>query len=108
MKKKLVSLIPYAVALIAIFYVLPLSVHSTGLAMLTMLLIIPLLTLLCAVVYGRLHGFGLLFPLAAAVLFAPSILIFYNASAWVYIVIYAVVALAGVTVGSVLRRKSGK
>jgi hypothetical protein len=40
-----------------------------------------------------------------AILFAPTIFIFYNTSAWVYIITYAIVALVGNGIGRIFYRK---
>lgn len=108
MKQKMRALLPYGAALAVNFYGLPLLVRNTGAAMLVMLAVIPIVTFLCAAIYGSRKGFGFLFPIMTAVLFAPSILLFYNASAAVYIAIYAVIALAGNGIGSLTGKKDKK
>ncbi len=104
MKKKIISLIPYLTALAVIWYLLPFAVRNTGSAMIIMILIIPLLTFICAVIYGKKHGFGFLFPVSAIILFVPTIFIFYNTSAWIYIVIYAVIAFVGNVLGNIINQ----
>ena len=105
MKEKLLPLLPYAAALAALFYAAPCLIVDTGSAMVLLLIVIPLLTLVCGGVCGFRRGFSLLFPLMTAVLFTPTLFIFYNGSAWVYIVAYAVIALAGAAIGSAMRKK---
>lgn len=105
MKKKLSALLPYVIVLAIIFYVLPLLIKDTGIGMLMLLLVIPLLTFICALIHGVRQGFDFLLPLATAVLFAPTIFIFYNASAWVYIIAYAVIALVGNGIGRAFHKK---
>lgn len=56
---------------------------------------LPLLTLICAVIYGVRQGFDFLLPVTVTILFVPTIFIFYNATAWGYIIVYAVIALVG-------------
>ena len=99
MKKKLAHLIPYAIALAVIFYILPLLTRNTGFAMLLMLIGIPFLTFACSVIYGVLHGFALWLPALVVFLFAPSIFLFYNSSAWIYIVAYGILSIIGMLVG---------
>ena len=99
MKKKLLKLLPYLIALAIDFYILPLIIKDTGSGILMMLIVIPLLDFLCAVIYGVRQGFDGLLPMGAAVLFAPTIFIFYNETAWVYIIGYAVVAAIGNGIG---------
>ncbi|MFQ8894698.1 MAG: hypothetical protein ACLR6Z_06710 [Dorea sp.] len=68
---------------------------NTGSAMIVMLVIIPLICLITSVFYGIRNGFNFWYILIVAIMFAPSIFIFYNSSAWVYVVGYAVIALLG-------------
>ena len=105
MKKKLAVLIPYAIVLAINFYLLPLLVKNTGIAMLMMLCIIPLITFVCSIVYGVRQGFDLLLPITAVLLFAPTIFIFYNESAWVYVIIYGGIALVGNAIGRIFYKK---
>lgn len=105
MKKKLSALLPYVITLAIIFYVLPLLIKNTSIGMFMLLLVIPLLTLICAVIYGVRQGFDFLLPVAATILFAPTIFIFYNASAWVYIIAYSVVALIGNGIGRAFNKR---
>ena len=105
MKKKLLTFIPYAITLAFIFYVLPLLIRNTGLAMLVMLVVIPLFTFICAIVYGVRQGFDFLLTLIAAILFSPTIFIYYNSSAWIYIIVYAVITLAGNGIGRIFYKK---
>ena len=105
MKQKLLALLPYAIVLAIIFYVLPLLIKDTGSGMFMLLLVIPLLTLICAVIYGVRQGFDFLLPVTATILFAPTIFIFYNRSAWVYIIAYAVIALVGNGIGRAFHKK---
>lgn len=105
MKKKILALIPYVATLIIIFYLLPLVVKNTGFAMLMMLIIMPLSTFACTVIYGVRQGFDFILPILAIVLFAPTIFIFYNSSAWIYIVIYAVIAFIGNGIGRIFYKK---
>lgn len=99
MKKKWIAPAPYILVLAADFYLLPLLIKNTGVAMLLMLCVIPLIALICSILYGVRHGFDLLLPVIAAVLFFPTIFIYYNESAWIYTVVYGIIALAGNGIG---------
>ena len=105
MKKKISALLPYVITLGIIYYVLPLLIKDTGIGMFMLLLVIPLLTLICAVVYGVRQGFDFLLPVAVTILFAPTIFIFYNTSALVYIIAYAVIALIGNGIGRAFHKR---
>ncbi len=101
MKKRLAPLTPYLAALAIDFYLLPFLARDTGTAMLLMLCVMPLIALVTGVLYGTRRGFGLLLPIAALVLFVPTIFIHYNASAWVYAPVYAALVLAGTGIGRI-------
>ena len=105
MNTKLMSLLPCFAVFGLEFYLLPLLMRDTGGAMLLMLLVMPLTAFLTAAVYGVFRGFSLLLPLGAGVLFLPSVFLVYNASAWVYGIVYAVVVLAGNGLGRAFYRK---
>ena len=105
MKKKFFGLIPYAAVLALNYYVVPLLIRDTGSAIFVLLMGIPLITFLCAVGYGARRGFDGLLPVAAAVLFVPTLFLYYNASAWIYTVVYAAVALAGNGIGRIFYKK---
>ena len=105
MKKKRLVFFAYVIALAVNFYLLPFLIVDTGSAMLMMLVVIPVITLVLSVVHGILCGFWILLPVIATALFAPTIFIHYNSSAWVYILNYAGLAFAGNGIGSLLSRK---
>ncbi len=83
MKDRLLKLLPYAAVLAAGFYLFPLFIGDTGSGMLVLLLLLPLTVLTLATLYGGLRGWDFLFPATVAILFTPTLFIFYNPSAWV-------------------------
>ncbi|RRD94889.1 hypothetical protein EII17_05610 [Clostridiales bacterium COT073_COT-073] len=105
MKRRLFTLIPYMVGLTIIFYMLPLLIRDTGSGMFILLLVIPVLTFICSITYGIKQGFDLLFSFAVAILFVPTILIYYNLSAWIYIIVYALISLAGNGIGKIFHKR---
>lgn len=105
MKKRLMALIPYVIVLVADFYLLPCLIDDTGIAILMMLCVIPLIAFICSVIYGVRHGFNFLLPLIAVILFIPTILIYYNESAWIYVLIYGIISLVGSGVGRIFYKK---
>ena len=80
------------------FYIIPRFIKDTGSAVIVMLMIIPLI---CLITSQSLH---FLYILIAAIMFTPSIFMFYNSSAWVYVVGYAVIALLGNLIALPLRK----
>ena len=105
MKKTLSTIIPYLTVLIANFYILPWLIHDTGAAMLLMLFVIPLISFGCAVFYGFRLGFDFIFPAMVMILFTPTIFIYYNSSAWPYIIAYGVIAFVGISIGRIFHKK---
>ena len=105
MKNRWRTLLPYGLILAVDFYLLPLLIRDTGTAMLMLLCVLPLVAFGCGVLYGARHGFSLLLPLLAMLLFTPTLSIHYNATAWVYIPVYGVVVLAGNGLGRLFYRK---
>ena len=105
MKKKLPALLPYAAIYAADFYLLPLLIRDTGAAMLVLLCVVPMIAFIASVMYGAREGFSLLLPLTAMVLFFPTIFLYYNASAWVYVIFYGLAALLGNAIGRIFYGK---
>lgn len=87
------------------FYIVPWFIKDTGSAMLVMLVVIPLICFIISFFYGIRNGFGLCYIGIAAMMFAPSIFIFHNASAWLYTVAYAVIALLGNVIALPFRKR---
>ena len=105
MKKRLIALAPYFIALGLNFYLLPLLMRDTGAAMVLMLCVMPAAAFVTAVDCGVRRGFTPLLPLGAAVLFLPTVFIHYSATAWVYSIAYGIVVLAGVGLGGLFYGK---
>lgn len=103
--KRIIALILYAFLTAITYFAVPLFIKDTGSATAILLIIAPAITLVCALVYGIFRGFDFLIPLITGLLFLPTVFIFYNSSAWVYTVFYALVALFGNGVGRVFYSK---
>ncbi len=86
---------PFYAALVLDFYLLPALIVDTGSAIVLMLLVMPAVCLITSVIYGMKNGFCYWYGITAVVLFVPSIFLFYNESAWVYSVLYGVIAFLG-------------
>jgi hypothetical protein len=101
---KLKKNIVFYILLFIDFYVVPWFIKDTGSAMIIMLILIPLICLIISVFYGIRNGFDFGYILIVAIMFAPSIFMFYNSSAWVYVVVYTVIALLGNLIALPLRK----
>ena len=99
MKAKLLNMLPYLIVLVVDFYLLPVAAQNTGAAMLLMLCVMPLVALVIGVAYGLRRGFSIWLAVIALLLFIPTIFIYYNASAWVYPLFYALLVLVGNLIG---------
>lgn len=105
MKKKMTLFIPYAVVLGLDFYIFPCLIKDTGSAMFMLLCVIPLIAFICSVVYGIRQGFDGVMPVAAVILFLPTIFIYYNTTAYVYVFIYGIITFVGNGIGRLFYKK---
>lgn len=87
------------VCLIINFYILPTLIKDTGTAMIMLLVVIPMITLFISIYYGKKNGFDIWYVISVGILFFPSIFIFYNSSALIYVIVYTIIALIGNFVG---------
>ena len=106
--KKLKNMIPYLLVIAVAYYLLPLGVKNTGYATVVLLLAIPLICLLSSLFYGAKYSLSFWFILFAAILFIPSLFIFCNSTAWVYVVGYGIVATVGSLIGMVIYKSTKK
>ncbi|PID69936.1 hypothetical protein CSB37_04190 [bacterium DOLZORAL124_38_8] len=97
--KKLLYLIAPAVA----FYIVPLLIRDTGLGMLVLLLIIPIIIFINSIVFGVKNRWHWEYPVVIGLCFVSTIPIFYNQSASVYGLIYGILAALGALLGGLLR-----
>ncbi len=105
MKAKLLNMLPYLIVLAVDFYLLPVAAQNTGAAMLLMLCVMPLVAIVTGVAYGLRRGFSIWLAVIALLLFIPTIFIYYNASAWVYPLFYALLVLVGNLIGRLFYMK---
>ncbi len=103
--KKIIALLFYALLMSVTYFILPLFIKDTGSGMAVLLIVAPAITLVGALVYGIFRGFDFFLPVISAVLFLPTVFMFYNSSAWGYTVFYALVALFGNGLGRVFYSK---
>lgn len=103
--EKLKKSIIFYILLIIDFYAIPWLIKDTGSAMIVMLIIIPLICFVTSIFYGLKNGFDFGYVLIVALIFVPSIFIFYNSSAWIYVGVYTVVALLGNLIALLLRKR---
>ncbi len=96
--------ITYLIGNMIVFYLFPLFIQDTTSAMMVLLVAIPLSCFMISYFYGSKHGFVWFYFIAVAVLFIPTIYIFYNETAWIYTIIYGVIALVGNLIGKIVSK----
>jgi len=97
---KLRPMLPYLSVTAIGLYSLPLFSRGSGMAL--MLFVLPALILVCAVIYGIRNPFHWTYSVYAIIvsaLFVPTIFIHYNTTAFLYTIIFGVIALVGIIVG---------
>lgn len=87
------------------FYLIPILIQDTGSGMFILPIVIPLITLITSIIYGLRNVFDFIYPLIVAILFIPTLFIYYNISALVYIIAYSLIALIGEILGKTLQKK---
>ena len=104
--KKGSALVPYIIAFVLCFYFLPLIMTNTAAAMFVMLILVPALIILTSLVHGIKHGFDIRLSVCALILFIPTLFIFYNISAWVYVPVYFGLSLLTDLLGGYIKKKN--
>lgn len=104
--EKIRKMLPYLVVLVFAFYLLPFLIKDTGSGMFILLIGIPMICFVVSVIYGMKNSFYWLFSLLVMLLFTPTIFIFYNDSATIYILAYGIISLIGNFIGSLLCKKN--
>ena len=103
--EKLKKMLPYLLINIGMFYLLPTLMKDTGSAMIILLILMPIGCFLTSLAYGENSSFSWPYPIFVMLIFLPSIFIFYNESAMVYVFVYGFISLLGSFVGDRVFRK---
>lgn len=96
---KLRKMLPFLGVNICAFYILPFRIVYTGSAIFILLVEIPVICFVTSLIYGIKRSFNLIYTLIVMLIFIPTIFIFYNESAAIYILIYGVHSLIGNFIG---------
>lgn len=107
MKKYIKEIIILSIQLF-VFYILPLFAGPTD--MMGLVLLIILATLLLSTIIGSIskEKNKYLYPIIVAILFIPSIFIYYNESALIHSVWYLVVSMVGMLIGTIIYKLTHK
>jgi len=104
--KHLKDMLPFLGIIALDFYLLPMLIKDMGTAMLMLLIVEPSICFICSLIYGLKKPFSIFYSAIAAILFVPSIFVFYNSSAWVYIIGYGIIALMGSVIGMSISKRA--
>ena len=102
--KKIREMSVYLIVIILAFYVLPAFINDTGTGIFFLIILTPIICFVTSIIYGIRHSFNLIFLLIIMILFIPTIFIFYNESAAVYVLIYGIIATIGNLLGSLIKK----
>ena len=102
--KKYIKEIVIATIQLFMFYIYPLFAGETD--AMGMVFIIIIATLLLSFIIGGISGnwIKFLYPLATAIIFIPTVFIYYNESALVHSVWYFVISSLGLIAGTIIRK----
>ena len=103
--KKIYNIWPYLLAVAAVFYLLPMAAPYLLKNEMLQMGVMVLLTVGISAWCGVKHGFAWVFPLCVGLIFWPSIYLFYNRTAWIFVIFFAVAALLVNGLGSLFRHK---
>ena len=95
----------YIIVTIAFYVATPLLCRDAGGAFLTLLVIFPLIILILSFIHSKTRGFNWWLSLIIGLLWLPVTLIYLNASALIYALIYGVISFLGQGLGLLLQRK---
>lgn len=95
------KLLPFLIAFLLIFYVLPLIIKTSVI----LLTAFPILILIVSLIYGAFYGFNIILSIICAVLFVPAVLLTYGFLGFVYVAVFFVVSLVGNLLGLIFKKK---
>ena len=88
--KKFKKMLPYLIINAIVFYLTPFMIKDTGSGMLILLIGFPVICFIVALIYGIKNSFNWIYSLLV-----PTIFIFYNESATIYILAYGIISAFG-------------
>ena len=100
------KMLPYLIILVLVFYLTPLLIVDSGSGIYILLLINPLICFVVSILYGIKHSFHWLYAILVAILFVPTIFLYFNSSAWVYSIGYGIIALIANAIGMLFYKQS--
>lgn len=97
------------ILIIAAFYVItPLICRDTGSAIFTLLGLLPIIVFVLSLIYAKANGYKWYLSVIVALLWFPTVFIYYNDSAFVYSLTYMTISYLGQGVGFLLNKMMSK
>lgn len=100
MKDKII----YTLMLMILYVLLGVLIKDTGSGFIILLVLMPALTFIIAFFYGCKKGFEYMIPILTMLAFIPIIYGFLNASAFIYMLVFGMIALIANYVGGLFGR----
>lgn len=105
---KFKPMMPYLFITELFYYLAPFIAIAIGDLMIMailLLVVFPVVTFICAFICSQKHGYSWIYTIVAAVLFIPTVFMFYNSSALIYVTMYAIASILGNMLGDLLGKK---
>ncbi len=80
--------------------------YDIGSFIIFLFLIYPITALVCALVHAIKHGFSFWIILFTAISFVPAMFIYFNSSAWVYMIPYIILSAIGNGIGALIHKRN--
>jgi hypothetical protein len=107
--ERIKPMLPFLLVMIFAFYLLPLLIGGAGAGILILLTVIPVINFVCSFIFGLKYSFDIIYVILVMFLFIPTIIIFYNSTAFGYVIGYGIIALIANLIGAkVHKRKKQK
>ena len=87
------------VPVLVVFYLFPLAMTQGGSEIVVFGVYMPGVLLITSLIYGYVYHFEWRYPLLIALLFIPTIFIYFNSSALIYIPVFAIITYFGMSLG---------
>lgn len=100
--KKYLRILPFLAVTAADFWILPLFLDAAN-VMLMILIVMPAVCFGASFGCGLTCGFQPVYLLGTELLYLPTVWVYYNDSALVYLAVYAVIAALGLGIGAMIK-----
>jgi hypothetical protein len=104
--ERIKPMLPFLLVMILAFYLLPLLIGGAGAGILILLTVIPVINFVCSFIFGLKYSFDIVYVILVVFLFIPTIIIFYNSTAFGYVIGYGIIALIANLIGAKVHKRS--